>query len=289
MCILFVFVGGEGADAHEAAWAKAAAKRYRLIIASNRDEYVDRPARRVARWVDAKGVVVAGRDAVGGGTWLGVAGESAAAPPNKRWAALTNVREPPAPGAGPFPSRGALCASFLRGDEGTSAEAAARGVAGETRYDGFNAIFGDGDGAWYATNRGGNDGATRLAPGPHALSNGRLGAWPKCARLRDAAVAAITARGGGGDDDALAAALLACLGDGEPCAPAVGTGCGPDFEAKFAYVDVPLCRLRDGDAGLYGTRTRTVILVGVDGGVTIVERDLREGAWADTALRFAAS
>lgn len=73
-----------------------------LVVAANRDERHDRPAEPLAIWPSG---IVAGRDAVAGGTWLGVH-------PAGRFAALTNVAGNGAadPAA---PTRGALVPAFL--------------------------------------------------------------------------------------------------------------------------------------------------------------------------------
>ncbi len=57
-----------------------------LILLANRDEYYARPSLAAAFWDDFP-EIYAGRDLVGGGTWLGV---------NKsgRIAAVTNYRDP---------------------------------------------------------------------------------------------------------------------------------------------------------------------------------------------------
>ena len=278
MCILFVYVAGDGAYPE-------LEQRYRLVIASNRDEFLARPAARCGRWADAPRVV-AGRDAVGGGTWLGLAGRGGGDAPSAKWAALTNVREPaqPAPDV-PYRSRGRICADFLRGDAGAAAAAAA---AAAREYDGYNALFGDGAGVWYATNRGDGPGVARVVePGIHVLSNASLDTpWPKSERGR-ARFAAACAEHAARDPAAFARALLDdVLGDDAVCALATGTGCTEAHEANFCYVHVPLTERLAG--GAYGTRTSTAVLVAADGGVTVVERDRADGGWAEQALVFPA-
>ncbi|CAM9335044.1 unnamed protein product [Pylaiella littoralis] len=58
--------------------------RYKLIVASNRDEDLDRPAAPIHFWKDAGFNVLAGRDLVGGGTWLGVSRSG-------KFATVTNI------------------------------------------------------------------------------------------------------------------------------------------------------------------------------------------------------
>src|SRR5690606_41054532 len=81
-----------------------------LLLASNRDEAMDRPTAPLHRWALPNGMdVIGGRDLRDGGTWLGV---NAAG----RVAMITNVRE-----AQPEPasrSRGELANLWLAGEMG---------------------------------------------------------------------------------------------------------------------------------------------------------------------------
>ena len=61
--------------------------KYKLILASNRDEFYKRPTLPMDWWDDKTGVL-AGRDAEKDGTWMGVN-------KNGRFAALTNYRQMP--------------------------------------------------------------------------------------------------------------------------------------------------------------------------------------------------
>jgi hypothetical protein len=88
MCLAFVAI-----DAHA---------RYPLVIAANRDEYHARVAEPAHWWPEG---ILAGRDLLAGGTWLGVSRQG-------RWALVTNVRD-----AGhndkSAPSRGSLVVDAL--------------------------------------------------------------------------------------------------------------------------------------------------------------------------------
>ncbi|MGH2578459.1 MAG: NRDE family protein, partial [Actinomycetota bacterium] len=82
---------------------------YPLVIAANRDELYVRPTAAAGFWKDSPRVL-AGRDLVCGGTWLGV-------DVGGRFAAVSNFRdgrEVPEPRA---PSRGMLVADYLKGAE----------------------------------------------------------------------------------------------------------------------------------------------------------------------------
>src|SRR5687767_15061005 len=81
--------------------------KFPLILLANRDEFYNRPTEAAHIWEDFPNIL-AGRDLVGGGTWLGVTKQG-------RFAAVTNYRDPLAP-IGKL-SRGNLVADFLKQDE----------------------------------------------------------------------------------------------------------------------------------------------------------------------------
>lgn len=136
-----------------------------LIVAANRDEFHGRAAAPADFWPDDDNVM-AGRDKVAGGTWLGCTRTG-------RFAALTNFSHPDDPAAPE--SRGALVSAFLGGRD--SAEHYAHHLKGAD-YAGFNLLLFDGVDLVYTSNRGTTD---VLTPGYYGLSNAELGAeWPKC-------------------------------------------------------------------------------------------------------------
>lgn len=140
---------------------------YPLVVAANRDEFFARPAAPAAWWAGQG--IFAGRDLEAGGTWLGV-GRSG------RFAGLTNFRDPARLRSG-TPTRGALVADFLAGDESTAA-ALARLEHQGPRYNAFNLLVCDGAtlGIYESERRA----ARLLEPGVHALSNHLLDTpWPK--------------------------------------------------------------------------------------------------------------
>ena len=136
-----------------------------LIVAANRDEFHGRASLQANFWVDAPHVL-AGRDEVAGGTWLGCTR-------NGRFAALTNFS---GPGDNPAPaSRGELVQNFLVGHD-TAADYAAQ-IEGAD-YAGFNLLIYDGAELVYTSNKAPTE---TLTPGFYGLSNAELGAqWPKC-------------------------------------------------------------------------------------------------------------
>ncbi len=141
---------------------------YNLIVAANRDEFYNRPAVPANYWDENKNIL-AGRDLLAGGTWLGVTKKG-------RFAAVTNYRdmsktEPLAT------TRGNLTREFL--SSGISPELYGDKIVREAAdYSGYNLIFGDGRELFYFSNRSGK--LVKLTPGIYGLSNHLLDTpWPK--------------------------------------------------------------------------------------------------------------
>ncbi|HEX8274128.1 MAG TPA: NRDE family protein [Longimicrobiaceae bacterium] len=245
--------------------AHEAHPRYRLVVAANRDEAYARPTAPAAWWADAPGVL-AGRDLLGGGTWMGISRGG-------RFAAVTNFRETAAPPPD-APTRGRLVGDFLRGAEAPDAYLRALAArAGE--YAGFNLLVGDGGGLRWFSNRGGA--AQAVEPGIHGLSNALLDTpWPKVDRGRDGLAAALLR------DDVDPEALFRVLRDAEPAPdehlPDTGVGLERERVLSSPFIRSPE----------YGTRASTVLLVGRDGQVRFVERTVTPGRddWAEAAHEF---
>ena len=132
-----------------------------LLLAANRDERVDRPWDPPdAHWPGRPGVV-AGRDRLGGGTWMAMRGGVVAAVLNR-------------PGSlGPAPgklSRGDL--PLLAVEHPTAAEAAAAlAVLDAGAYRTFNMVVADRTGAWFVRGLGaGRPDAWALEPGVHIVT-----------------------------------------------------------------------------------------------------------------------
>jgi uncharacterized protein with NRDE domain len=166
-------------------WRPDAVDGTLFTLAANRDEFFRRTADPISWWQDAPGVL-AGRDLVGGGTWLGMSRDG-------RFAALTNYRAPHEMRAD-APTRGTLVSDWLSGFARDSSGiphdsplAYLQHVAqtGDI-YNGFNLLVGDWtrrELAWYC-NR--SDAAPALlSPGTHGISNAVLDtAWPKLVKKR---------------------------------------------------------------------------------------------------------
>jgi uncharacterized protein with NRDE domain len=141
---------------------------YKLIVASNRDEFFQRPTAPLHFWEDYP-MVLAGRDLEKRGTWMGVTKTGC-------FAALTNFRDPSENVTGKK-SRGELVTNALtyRGNIQDYMEELGKN---KERYPGYNLLAGDQNELFYYSNKG--DVLTRVEPGIHGLSNHLLDTeWPK--------------------------------------------------------------------------------------------------------------
>ena len=219
-----------------------------LLLASNRDEFFHRPTQPLAHWRSDSGMlIVSGRDALAGGTWLGLT-------PGARVALLTNVREPGATvGAR---SRGELPLAWLHSSETAEHFLARLDVQA---YSGFNLVIGDmRTGSWHwASNRQPTTSGVAvgwqhraLPPGVYGLSNAFLDTpWPKTQRLKRAMQVAVV----GGENPAKV--LWAALADANEASPTEmpQTGVAPAIERQLSSAWV---RFAD---GRYGTRASTLV------------------------------
>jgi uncharacterized protein with NRDE domain len=241
--------------------------RFALVVAANRDEYHARAAL-PAHWGDTAPFagILAGRDRVAGGTWLGVRRDG-------RWALVTNVRDghrnDPA-----APSRGGLVPAILN-DAAAPRTALATLIPNADRYNGFNLLAGDTGSATWASNRARETRA--LASGVHGLSNALLDTpWPKVTRTKDA-VTAWVARGG---DDV--APIIEALADRtqapDEALPATGVPL-----AIERMLSPPFIISED-----YGTRCSTVLTIARSGEARLVERsfDARGEVTGDVEFAF---
>jgi uncharacterized protein with NRDE domain len=247
--------------------ALAAHPSYPLVVAANRDEFHARAAL-PAHWGGRPPYadMLAGRDAVAGGTWMGVRRDG-------RWALVTNVRDGYRNDT-EAPSRGELVPAILNAVS-TPAMALAELKLQTDPYNGFNLLAGDVDSATWMSNR--VSAAQPLAQGIHGLSNARLDTpWPKLARTK-AAVSAWVTRG---DDDL--SPLFTALADRTRA---------PDEDLPATGVPVEWERLLSAPfivSDDYGTRCSTVLIFTHDGEARFVERsfDARGNTTGDAEFAF---
>jgi uncharacterized protein with NRDE domain len=221
-----------------------------LVVAANRDEFFRRAAAPAAFWAEAPGLL-AGRDLEAGGTWLGVTRAG-------RFALLTNHRDPRSHREG-APSRGALVAEYLKGEENAGDFLRRKEKEGRA-YNGFHLVVGGLSEVWYFTN---TDGSLRLLePGVHGLSNGPVDdPWPKTRWAVDRLTKVLA-----GPGDPSPSSLLELLADRSrvPDAELPSTGIPLEWERALSSVFVL--------HGAYGTRCSTALFFSKDGRVRFVER-----------------
>ncbi len=149
-----------------------------LIAAANRDEYYARPTAAAAWWQNHPDVY-AGRDLIGGGTWMGVTRDG-------RFAAITNVRSVSETHNDTAPTRGKLVSDFLTGKT-TPAQYIAHINDRNDPYNGYNLLVGDRDTLIWYSNRAAHDprNGQPLEYGIYGLSNDLLDTpWPKVTRAK---------------------------------------------------------------------------------------------------------
>ncbi|MEM9997322.1 MAG: NRDE family protein [Bacteroidota bacterium] len=218
----------------------------RLTLASNRDEFYERPTARADFWAaEGHPDLLAGRDLRGGGTWMGITRAG-------RWAALTNVREMHRH-VEDAPSRGDLVADYLRGD--ATPETYARTIQERgASYNGFNLLLGEvspqRSALWYVSNR--TDRPRQLSAGRYGLSNAALDTpWPKVVRGRAHLDRVLDTVPPAQVPDRLLSALADDVRAPDDALP--DTGIGLDWERTLSPIHIA--------SPTYGTRAATVLQV----------------------------
>jgi len=223
---------------------------YPLILASNRDEFYERPSSPAAFWEEAPDML-AGRDLKECGTWLGMTKSG-------KIATITNFREPHAV-KDDAPSRGELLINYLRNQDEPTAYI--RKISKNIhRYNGFNLIFGYFSDLYYFSNR--VAGVQKISPGLHGLSNHLLDTpWPKVKLGREKLNNLISGNNNFSIEDVFDILADTSHPD-DTLLP--DTGVGIERERLLSPMFV-----RSSD---YGTRSSTVILVDKNYHVTFVEK-----------------
>jgi uncharacterized protein with NRDE domain len=212
----------------------AAAARYPLLVAANRDEQHTRPTQSAEWWPEG---LLGGRDLLAGGTWLAVDARG-------RFAAVTNIRD--AARVAGLRSRGTLVADFLTGDEPAHVYGAERANEGDT-FGAFNLLLYDGLELHFASNR---TAAARLGSGLHSFSNAPPGtSWPKTASALAGAREWLSA-------EAPVEALFGMLAARDDSSP-------PELRHQRSHFVV---------GPNYGTRCSTIVLVDAQRRATFAER-----------------
>lgn len=232
---------------------------YKLIVAANRDEFYNRKTEPAHFWEDAPNLL-AGRDLVGLGTWLGITKEG-------KFAALTNYRNPSEMTDGKT-SRGEIVQNFLACS--LSSEEYLKYLDREKeKYNGFNLIVGDPEKLYYYNNIEGE--ITEIQPGTHGLSNKFLNtSWPKVVKGRENLKAYSSKK-----KEVQLEELFAIMTDAEIALDEElpNTGVGIELERSLSALFIKMPN--------YGTRCSTVLLVDNDNQVTFAERTYVDGEFSD--------
>lgn len=228
---------------------------YKLVVAANRDEFYARPTDQAHFWPDAP-TLLAGRDLLQKGTWLGITKEG-------RFAALTNIRDLTLEGTNKK-SRGEIVSGFL--NSAVSPETYLGKISKERhQYAGFNILVGNSEQLFHYNNV--ENKLNEVTPGTHSLSNDSLNTpWPKVEKGKRELNTYIRQHEKI-DPDKLFAIL-----ENEEVAPDINlpqTGIGIELERSLSasFIKTPD----------YGTRSSTVLLIDSNDQVTFTERTYIQG------------
>jgi uncharacterized protein with NRDE domain len=224
---------------------------YSFIFAGNRDEFYSRPTKAAEFWEEAP-KILAGKDLVHGGTWLGVTR-------NGRFAAVTNYRQPNQDNK--KRSRGELVINFLRNEESPKNYLENINCFD---YAGFNLLVGNLSKSelFYLSNREGK--IKSLKDGIYGLSNHLLNTdWHKVRRAKEFMKKILHQKQISSDE------LFCLLADkvqaNEHDLPDTGIGMELERILSSIFVETPI----------YGTRCSTVLLLRKNGELTFIERSFQ--------------
>lgn len=144
--------------------------KYKLVVATNRDEFYNRPTRPAQFWTDeGQPQLLAGKDLKANGTWMGIS-------KNGKWGALTNFRDLSNIKEN-APTRGTLVLDFLKTETSTY-EYLQNLESSAQEYNGFNLLIGDTDKIYHYSNESLK--ISEINAGIHGVSNALLNtSWPK--------------------------------------------------------------------------------------------------------------
>lgn len=223
---------------------------YRLVLAANRDEFLDRPTAPLGH-LDKDRKILAGRDLQGGGTWLGLTCQG-------KIAAITNYRDPSRQMGSP-PSRGNILTGYLQGDQPAHRFLEKfSGTAGV--YEGFNLLLGDAKALYHYSNI--SDITTELSPGLYGLSNHLLDTpWPKVSRGKELLEKELAA-GKPVSHDSILKILVDTTQPPDEYLPDTGVGLAWERLLSSMFITSPA----------YGTRSSAVITIESEGPASFTER-----------------
>jgi uncharacterized protein with NRDE domain len=233
---------------------------YPFVLAANRDEFFSRPTMEANFWADDANAlpnILGGRDLVQGGTWLGITRD-------RRFAAVTNIRNPDAPQAMPK-SRGELTRGFLEGNQSPAMYLNSL-KSSLNQFAGFNLLLGDAEEVFYLNNT--QSTITKLEPGIYGLSNGVLdSAWPKLQRAKRDLGNAMA-----GESELQTDTLLNFMNNRDRAAdenlPDTGVPLEQERILSSAFIQNPERK--------YGTRCSTAIIYGANNKIKFSEQNYDE-------------
>ncbi len=222
---------------------------YKLILASNRDEFYERPTKQLHKWADKN--ILAGQDKMNKGTWLGIN-------PNWKLAAITNYRDL-SNIKDQAPSRGLLVSNFLENDESPT-NYLEKTSNSASDFNGYNLLVGDKTGLYYFSNI--ENKIEKIEPGIHGLSNRFLNTpWPKVENGKKEFEQII-----GQDEEIPIDKIFKLLNDTtKPQDNELpDTGVGMEWERVLAPIFIK--------SEIYGTRASSIVLIDHNDQITFIEK-----------------
>jgi uncharacterized protein with NRDE domain len=223
---------------------------YPWVVASNRDEFLNRPTLAAHFWSDHP-QILGGRDAKENGTWLAVTKSG-------KFAALTNYRDPTRH-AGGKKSRGWVVNDCLLARDPTE-RFLAKLMMRADEYNDFNLMVGTSRELFFYSNP--HRSAQNLPPGVYGVSNQDLDSpWPKLNEAKYRFEKALTE-----PDDQTAERIFEILTNASRYEDSLlpDTGIGLEWERRLSSIFIP--------GPDYGTRSSTVISMAKSGRIRFEER-----------------
>ncbi|XP_070573124.1 transport and Golgi organization 2 homolog isoform X2 [Ptychodera flava] len=245
---------------------------FRLILVSNRDEYLDRPTKPADWWPNNQNILsgVDLQQGKEGGTWLGITKSG-------RLATLLNILEPEVdPNA---KGRGALISNFLKGNEECLPYLQEISKEGEL-YNAFNLLVFDlsrqnsQQAIGYYSNKTGLE-PQLVTPGTHGFCNATISKpWKKCV-VGQEKFGSVVNGATTGEKEKLMDALIEMMSDTTPYPDqSIHRQCAGTLSPKLQQERSAIC-VRSLDEN-YGSRTHTIILIDATDEVTYLEKTLEE-------------
>lgn len=238
--------------------------KYPLILAGNRDEFYERPAKEAHFW-DTNPQVLAGKDLKAGGTWLGVSERG-------EFGAITNYRNLYNPTEGDQ-TRGEIIPVFLTGHKPAKEKLTAINE-NKHRYSGFNLLAGSVRQLFYLNNTHGD--FRPIEPGIHGISNAFLNTpWPKVEKARNEFEQITSSE----TIDKEAVFRLLKASDPFPEESLPDTGLSKEMEKEVSPIFI--------ETEGYGTRCSSLLLIDHNGTVNFTEKTYRgQNGKSDSVKEF---